>query len=46
MGIRSISELKEAFAKNGVATLYVKPLAPNQDNEKTRSTSVRALMAS
>lgn len=36
MGIRSIDELKALFSRQGVETLYLKPLALNQDNEKNQ----------
>jgi hypothetical protein len=36
MAVRSIEELKASFARHGVQTVYVKRLAPNQDNEKNQ----------
>ena len=36
MGIRSIDDLRELFTRHGVTQLYVKQLAPKQDNEKNQ----------
>ena len=36
MAIRTIDGLRQLFASNGVRTLYVKHLAPKQDNDKNQ----------
>ena len=36
MGLRTIDELKRLFSRHGVTAILVKPLAPNQDNEKNQ----------
>jgi len=36
MPVRTIPELQQLFARHGVRTLYVKHLAPKQDNEKNQ----------
>jgi hypothetical protein len=36
MAIGSIEELRQLFASRGVRTLYIKHLAPHQDNEKNQ----------
>jgi hypothetical protein len=36
MSVRTITELQRLFAQHGVRTLYVKHLAPKQDNEKNQ----------
>ncbi|MCH9695186.1 MAG: hypothetical protein K0U72_11820 [Gammaproteobacteria bacterium] len=36
MGVRSVDELQDLFARHGVTQLYVKQLAPKQDNEKNQ----------
>lgn len=36
MSVRTIDELQRLFAGHGVSTLYVKHLAPKQDNEKNQ----------
>jgi len=36
MSVRTIAELQQLFAQHGVRTLYVKHLAPKQDNERNQ----------
>lgn len=36
MPVRTIPELQQLFARHGVRTLYIKHLAPKQDNEKNQ----------
>ena len=36
MGIRSVEQLRDLFARHGVTQVYAKQLAPKQDNEKNQ----------